>query len=111
MAQHPLRPLDGGILKMVGIKWHGNLWDPWMTAMATPDNVEVHASWGLTEIFGDISEFLLLLEREYAIANQAFTEYAVGRPAVCLRSINYLASVVSEAGEDASDLVEYLSDL
>ena len=45
------------------------------TGPSTSD--DVHERWGWTQVFTDISHFLLLLERQYGIANQSFAEYAV----------------------------------
>ena len=40
------------------------------------------------------------------IANQAFTEYAVNRLAVCSRGVFNLCSIIVEAGEEESVLTE-----
>ena len=67
--------------------------------------------WGLMEFFSEVSQFILTLERQYGIANQAFTEYALNRLAVCSRGVSNLSSIIVEAGEEASDLTEYISNV
>ena len=56
--------------------------------MATAAGPVADVPWGLMEFFSEISRFLLTLERQYGIANQAFTEYAVIRIAVCSRGVS-----------------------
>jgi hypothetical protein len=78
--------------------------------MASPGSVNV-VPWGFTEFFTEIHQFLLSLERQYGIANEASTEYAVDRLAVCFRGVSHLCSIIVEAEEEASDLSDYLSNL
>ena len=71
--------------------------------MADSDGLEnagggdFHGPWGWSQFFVDLSDFLGSLERQYGIANQPFTEYAVDRLAVSVHNVSHLCSVVDEA--------------
>ena len=83
------------------------------TTSPGPDSTRnaVDVPWGLIQLFTEISQFLQTLERQYGIANQEFTEYAVNRLTVCLRGVSSFCSTIAEAGEEVSDVTEYFSDL
>ena len=44
--------------------------------MASSVDENVHEPWGWTQYFTELSTFLLSLERQFGIANEAFAEYA-----------------------------------
>ena len=83
------------------------------TTSPGPDSTRnaVDVPWGLIQLFTEISQFLQTLERQYGIANQEFTEYAVNRLTVCLRGVSSFCSTIAEAGEEVSDVTQYFSDL
>ena len=71
----------------------------------------LHAPWGWTQFFSELSDFLVALERQYGLANQAFVEYAVNRLTVSLRNVSRICFVVNDTDEGTSDLSYCISDL
>ena len=77
------------------MEYHAQSADP--SAMAeigdasTTPSEDSHEPWGWSNFFNETSRFLLSLERQYGIANQAFAEYAVSRlSAVHTRRLPYI---------------------
>ena len=81
--------------------------------MATSGNGDddVHGPWGWSRFFIDLCDFLGSLERQYGIANQSFTEYAVDRLTISVRNVSRLCSVIDEAEGDTSELSDCISNL
>ena len=50
-----------------------------MASFSSSVEEDVHEPWGWTLFFTELGNFLLSLERQFGIANEAFAEYAVNR--------------------------------
>ncbi len=73
--------------------------------MAEIPSEEVPSEWTL--LFTQLSSFLISCDRQFGLANEHFTEYAIERFSICSRSLQALISVI----EPLPELRSIYSDL
>ncbi|XP_064391074.1 uncharacterized protein LOC135338911 [Halichondria panicea] len=69
------------------------------------------SSW--CDFFSEVSRFVDMLERQYGLANVAFTEYAVLRLSTTIRSLQSIeeALIAHENSDDLEEIIGYVNEL
>ncbi len=82
-------------------------WRRWgLVALDSAIRMAETETWGWSTYFEELGRFVNTLERQFGIANQQFSEYAVERLSACVTNLTFLKSVVSESTVGGDQVLE-----